>query len=137
MEKEITISITINAPVEKVWKYFTEPEHIIKWNNASLDWHTTKAENDVRVGGSFNSRMEAKDGSSGFDFSGTYTDVMPFTHIAYTIEDGRKVSIDFTEEGGQTHITETFEAEHENSVEMQKTGWQAILNNFKQYIEAN
>jgi uncharacterized protein YndB with AHSA1/START domain len=133
----ITVETTVNAPVEKVWKYFTKPEHIIKWNNASDDWHTTKAENDLRVGGKFTSRMEAKDGSFGFDFGGEYDAVEVNKKIEYTLGDGRKVKVDFSGNDNSTVIAETFEAESTNSIEMQKSGWQAILNNFKKYTEEN
>ena len=133
----VTIGTTVNAPVEKVWQYFTTPVHITKWNNASDDWHTPRAENDLRVGGSFNSRMEAKDGSFGFDFGGIYTEVKPNELIAYTIGDGRKVRVLFSSVDDQTKIEETFEAEAINPVEMQKGGWQNILDNFKKYVESN
>jgi uncharacterized protein YndB with AHSA1/START domain len=133
--KEITVSTTVNAPVEKVWEYWTEPQHITNWNSASEDWHTPFAENDVRVGGKFTSRMEAKDGSFGFDLSGTYDEVKLYEVISYTLEDGRKVNITFKGQENETIITETFEAENSNSVEMQKSGWQAILDNFKIYTE--
>jgi uncharacterized protein YndB with AHSA1/START domain len=132
---EITISTTVHAPVEKVWKCWTEPEHITKWNSASEDWHTPFAENDLRVGGKFNSRMEAKDGSFGFDFGGTYDEVKLYEVISYTIADGRKVKITFAGQENETKITETFEAESTNPVEMQQNGWQAILDNFKKYAE--
>jgi uncharacterized protein YndB with AHSA1/START domain len=136
MDKQsITIKTTINLPVESVWRYFTEPEHIKNWNNASDDWHTTEADNDLQIGGKFRSRMEAKDGSFGFDFSGVYDDIKLYEKIAYTIEDGRKVVIIFKCEEESTDITETFDAESENSLEMQKAGWQAILDNFKKYVE--
>jgi uncharacterized protein YndB with AHSA1/START domain len=134
---KITVETTIKAPVEKVWKLWTSPEHIVKWNNASPDWHTPKAENDVKAGGKFNIRMEAKDGSSGFDFSGVYDVVKPFERIEYTMGDGRKVKITFTTTGNTTKVIETFEAETENSIEMQKNGWQSILDNFKKYSETN
>jgi uncharacterized protein YndB with AHSA1/START domain len=134
---EITVENTINAPVEKVWKFWTEPEHIKKWNNASEDWHTPHAENDLRVGGKFVSRMEAKDGSFGFDFGGIYDEVTINKSIAYTLGDGRKVKIFFTSHGNETKVVETFDAENENSVEMQRNGWQAILDNFKKYTEEN
>jgi len=137
MEKKqtITIQTTINEPVEKVWRCWTEPKHILKWNNASEDWHTVKAENDLRDGGRFLSRMEAKDGSFGFDFSGTYDEVKPYETIAYTLDDDRKVRINFTREGQKTNVVENFEAEGTNSIEMQKTGWQAIMDNFRKYTE--
>ncbi len=133
--KLITVECTVNASVSKVWEYWTKPAHIIKWNNASDDWHTTKAESDLRKGGKFVSRMEAKNGSAGFDFEGTYDKVHLNELIEYTIADGRKVKILFSGEGDKTKITEAFEAEEMNSVEMQRGGWQAILNNFKKYVE--
>ena len=133
----ITVETIIKAPVEKVWNYFTSPEHIMQWNTASDDWFTPKAENDLRIGGSFNSRMEAKDGSFGFDFGGIYDDVKEHELIAYTMGDGRKVSVHFSSNEGNTKLVETFEAENTNPVEMQKGGWQAILDNFKKHVEAN
>jgi len=136
-KQKITIENTVNAPVEKVWDFWTGPEHITKWNNASDDWHTTRAENDLRVGGKFLSRMEAKDGSFGFDFEGTYTQVKTNAVIAYTMSDGREVQVAFTSMGDATKVVETFEAETENPIEMQRGGWQAILDNFKKYAEAN
>ena len=132
----ITVETTVNAPVGKVWTYWTAPEHVMQWNSASDDWHTPKATNDLCEGGSFTSRMEAKDGSMGFDFGGTYTQVTEHTHIAYTMGDGRKVSVDFREQDGRTHVAERFDPESENSPEMQRQGWQAILDNFKAYVEA-
>ena len=133
----ITVETTVNAPVEKVWKYWTQPEHLMKWNSASDDWHTPRAENDLRVGGKFSARMEAKDGSFGFDFGGVYDAVRTNDYIEYTLGDGRKVSVTFKRDGDKTKVTETFEAESENSVELQRGGWQAILDNFKKYTEAN
>lgn len=132
---KVTISATVNAPVDKVWKNWTTPADIMQWNNASPDWHIPRAENDLRIGGSFLSRMEAKDGSFGFDFTGIYDDVVTNKRIAYTMPDGRKVNIDFTDNGDSTGIQSVFDAETENPVEMQRDGWQAILNNFKQYTE--
>lgn len=131
----ITVQSTVKAPVEKVWAFWTEPEHIKKWNSASPDWHTPHAENDLRTGGSFSSRMEARDGSFGFDFAGVYDSVVPHKHIAYTIGDGRKVTIDFIPEDNDTLVSETFEAESTNPVEMQRNGWQSIMDNFKKYTE--
>jgi uncharacterized protein YndB with AHSA1/START domain len=131
----ITIKSTVNAPVEKIWEYWSEPEHIKKWNNASEDWHTTHAENNLRAHGKFLSRMEAKDGSFGFDFSGIYDEVKLYEVIAYTLGDGRKVKISFVGEEKKTEITVVFEAESTNSTEMQQGGWQAILDNFKKYTE--
>ena len=133
----ITVQNVIDAPVEKVWSYWTKPEHITKWCSPSDEWHTPTAQNDIRTGGKFNSRMEAKDGSMGFDFEGVYDEVRPNEYIEYTIADGRKVTIDFTSQGNSTKLVESFEAENMNSVEMQQGGWQAILDNFKKYTEAN
>ena len=133
----ITVETLVNTPVEKVWEYWTKPEHIKKWSFASDDWHTPYAENDLREGGKFSSRMEAKDGSFGFDFGGIYDAVNTNKYIEYTLGDGRKVKINFTDEGNNTGIVESFEAESTNPEEMQKGGWQAILNNFKKYAEAN
>jgi len=133
----ITVESTINAPVAKVWAYWTKPEHITKWCAASDDWHTPTAENDLRVGGKFSSRMEAKDGSMGFDFWGIYDVVTTNDAIEYTMGDGRKATLSFIDKGDSTKIIESFEAESTNPVEMQKGGWQAILDNFKKYTEAN
>ena len=133
----ITVETRVKVPVEKAWKLWTSPEHIMKWNQASDDWHTTKAENDLKPGGKFLSRMEARDGSFGFDFVGTYDFVKTNELIEYTMGDGRKAKITFSKDGNETRIVTTFEAETVNSVEMQKGGWQAISNNFKKYVEAN
>jgi len=138
MEKQqITIEATVNAPVTKVWQYYTEPKHITKWNNASDDWHTTRAENDLRKGGKFLSRMEAKDGSFGFDFGGVYDDVKANELIAYTMDDGRKARIVFASADNRTKIVIDFDAETENPIELQRGGWQAILDNFKKYVQTN
>jgi uncharacterized protein YndB with AHSA1/START domain len=131
----ITVNARINAPVDKVWSFFTGPEHIVRWNNASDDWHTPRAENDLRPGGRFLSRMEARDGSEGFDFSGTYTRVEPLSEISYKLDDDRLVQVSFVAEGTETVVTTTFEAEQTNSTELQQTGWQAILDNFREYSE--
>jgi uncharacterized protein YndB with AHSA1/START domain len=133
---KITVESTVNVPVEKVWHLWTTPEHITQWSNASDDWHTPHAENDLREGGSFISRMEARDGSYGFDFGGVYNEVKTNKVIAYTMGDGRKVRVSFSGSDNETHISETFEAEDENSVDLQRGGWQAILNNFKKYAES-
>ena len=133
----LTVETTVNAPVEKVWEYWTKPGHITKWNNASDDWHTPWAKNDLRQGGSFSARMEAKDGSMGFDFGGVYDAVKPNEYIEYTLGDGRKVKIYFTSNGNTTKVVERFEAESTHSLEMQQGGWQAIMDNFKKYTEAN
>jgi uncharacterized protein YndB with AHSA1/START domain len=132
----ITVHANIKAPIEKVWAFWSKPEHITKWNNASDDWHTPHAENDLRRGGKFHSRMEARDGSIGFDFGGVYDDVRENEYVEYTMGDGRKVEVSFTNQGNETSVSETFEAETTNSVELQRSGWQAILNNFKKYAES-
>lgn len=137
MAEKITVDTTVEAPLRQVWEYFTTPEHIMAWSQASEDWHTPRASNDLRVGGHFSYRMEAKDGSTGFDFNGTYDEIEPFESISYTIEGGRKVVIVFIETSGQTHVTETFEAENENPIEVQRGGWQAILDSFKRYVESS
>ena len=131
----ITIEATINAPVATVWESWNNPAHITKWNSASDDWHTPWAKNDLRVGGTLTSRMEANDGSMGFDFTGTYDVVTANEYIEYTLEDGRKVKINFTADGNSTKVVESFDAENENPVEMQQAGWQAILDSFKKYTE--
>ena len=131
----IKVECLIDAPIKKVWDCFTKPEHIVNWNFASDDWHSPKADNDLRVGGKFSSRMEAKDGSFGFDFWGIYDVVEDKKNIEYTLGDSRKVKISFAEEGDKTNLVETFEAESTNSIELQQGGWQAILNNFKKYVE--
>lgn len=132
----ITVETVVHSPVEKVWEYWTDPEHIKRWNNASDDWHTPYAENDLKVGGKFVSRMEAKDGSFGFEFSGVYDEVSTNESIAYTMGDGRKVKIVFLRQENDTRIIESFEAEETNTIEMQQAGWQAILDNFKKYAES-
>ena len=133
---KITVETTVNAPVEKVWKSWNEPQHIKNWCAASEDWHAPKAENDLRTGGTFSTRMEAKDGSFGFDFGGVYDNLKKNELIEYTMGDGRKVKVIFSPSGDQTKIVETFDAEATNSVEMQRGGWQAILDNFKKYTES-
>ncbi|RYD56309.1 MAG: polyketide cyclase [Sphingobacteriales bacterium] len=133
----ITVETTVNAPVQKVWEYWNAPEHITQWCTATETWHTPKAENDLRIGGNFTTRMEAKDGSFGFDFGGVYDEVVPNELISYTMGDGRKTKIVFSADGDRTKITETFDAEAENPVDMQRAGWQAILDNFKQHTENN
>ena len=132
----ITVEALINAPTELVWKCWTSPEDIVKWNHALDDWHTTRAENDLQKGGKFLSRMEAKDGSMGFDFWGIYDLIVINNQIDCTLGDGRKMKIIFTRELNKTKVVETFEAESTHPVEMQQGGWQAILNNFKKYTES-
>jgi uncharacterized protein YndB with AHSA1/START domain len=131
----IHTEITVRVPVEKAWEYWTLPEHIIHWNFASKDWQCPRAINDLRVGGTFNYRMEAKDKSAGFDFDGVYDEVEEFTKIEYTLGDNRKVKIQFIPVGEGTRILQDFQAENENPVDLQKFGWQAIMNQFKVYAE--
>ncbi|CAN5401889.1 SRPBCC family protein [soil metagenome] len=133
----INVQTTINASIEKVWNYWNFPEHITKWCQASPDWHAPKATNDLKVGGRFTTTMAAKDGSFSFDFAGVYTIVELHKRIAYTMDDGRKADITFSTEGNSVKLIETFEAETENTIELQQGGWQAILNSFKAYIEGN
>lgn len=133
----IKVEATILAPVEVVWQYFTDPEHVVNWNNASPDWHTPKAENDLKVGGKFSYTMAAKDGSFSFDFWGIYDAIQENQILQYTLGDGRNVSVQFISEGDDTKLMEVFEAETQHSIEMQQTGWQAILDNFKKYVEEN
>lgn len=131
----ITVQTTVNRPLETVWHCWTNPADVQQWNNASDDWHTPAASNDLRVGGSFSYRMEAKDGSFGFDFNGVYDVVEAHAEIEYSLEDARRVRITFVQDGDHTVVTETFDAETENSLELQQTGWQMILDNFKRYVE--
>lgn len=134
--KTITVETAVKAPIEKVWSYWTEPKDITQWYNASDDWHAPYAENDLQVNGKFKTTMAAKDGSAGFDFEGVYTKIVRHKSIEYTIPDGRKVVITFSDLGSETKVVESFEAESENSYEMQRGGWQSILDNFKKYIES-
>lgn len=136
MSTRITISAQINKPVAHVWNVWTEPAHIMQWNAASDDWHCPKATNDLRTGGKFSSTMAARDGSFSFDFEGVYDDVQPHKRIAYTMADGRSCEIIFEEKAGGTLVTEAFDAEAQNPVEMQRGGWQAILDRFKAHAEA-
>ena len=132
---KISVETLVPLPVEKVWHLWTDPEHIKKWNFATAEWHTPNAENDLRTRGSFNYRMEAKDGSAGFDFSGKYEEIQPHRFIRYTLGDGRQVSVHFKPVENATFIEESFDPEQENSREMQRDGWQAILENFRKYAE--
>ncbi len=134
--QSITIETVVKKPIDQVWEKWTLPECIMKWNNASDDWHTPSAENDLRAGGTFTYRMAAKDGSYSFDFGGIYDEVTLYKKISYTLGDGRKVVIEFKEEDEGVKIVETFEAEGTHSAEMQRSGWQAILDNFKRYTES-
>lgn len=139
MEKQertrITVTTTVAVSPELAWGYWTEPKHITQWNQASDDWHTPSAEQDLRVGGRFSSRMESKDGKYGFDFWGVYDAVEPYHLLSSTLGDERKVSVLFEAVSSGTLVTETFEAESENSAELQRAGWQAILDSFKRYVE--
>jgi uncharacterized protein YndB with AHSA1/START domain len=133
----ITVEAQISAPVEKTWNIWTDPSHIVGWNSPSPEWHTPKAEHDLKPGGTFTYRMEARDGSMGFDFGGVFDVVTPNKYLEYTIGDGRKVWIDFKSENGKTHLVQKFEAESVNSIEQQRQGWQGILNSFKEYAETH
>ena len=132
---KITVQSAIHADVAKVWEYYNQPEHITRWNFADPLWHCPSATNELRVGGRYVARMEAKDGRFGFDFSAIYTEVIEDEKVAYRLDDGRNVEIIFDSEDGITFVTVTFDAENQNSVEVQKQGWQAILDNFKKYVE--
>lgn len=131
----ITVQTTVNAALDKVWFAFNNPEDIVKWNQASPDWHCPKAENDLQNGGTLKSTMAAKDGSFQFEFEAKYDEIIPNKFIRYYIADGRKVEIDFMEENNSTVITQKFDPENQNLEEMQRQGWQAILDSFKNYVE--
>ncbi|WP_422005293.1 SRPBCC family protein [Roseivirga pacifica] len=135
--QKITIEATVNANMQTAWNCYTNPEHITKWNFADDSWHCPSAKNDLRVGGKMKSRMEAKDGSFGFDFEVIYDEVKENEKIVYHLEDGRSVDITFEEKGGSVFIKIVFDAENENPVDMQKAGWQAILDNYKKHAEAH
>lgn len=132
---KISIQATVHATTQKAWDYYTLPEHIIHWNFASPDWHCPAATADVRVGGKFSARMEAKDGSFGFDFEGIYSEIIPGEKLVYGLADGRQVAVSFTKLDDNTTVTVDFDAENENPIDMQRDGWQAILNNYKTYTE--
>lgn len=132
----ITVTATINAANKKVWDCYTNPKHIVNWNFADPSWHCPSAENDMRVGGTYKARMEAKDGSFGFDFEAVYTEIIPERKFTYEFG-GRMATVKFDTAGNQTTVTVTFDPETENSIELQQQGWQAILNNFKNYVEKN
>ena len=132
---KITIQSNINGDVSKVWEHYTEPIHIVNWNFANDDWCCPSAENDLKVGGKYAARMEAKDGSFGFDFEATYDEVLLQERFTYTMPDGRKVTTSFEKNGNQTTVKTVFDAEKENPIDLQRDGWQAILNNFKKYFE--
>lgn len=133
--QKITVNATINSSIEKVWNTYTQPEHIIQWNQASEDWCCPRAENDLKVGGKYNARMEAKDGSFGFDFEAIYEEVEPQKKLSYNMLDGRNATTEFISDGNQTKVKTTFDPENQNPIEMQQEGWQAIMNSFKNYVE--
>ncbi len=137
MKESITVETIVNAPIANVWGYWNRPEHIPGWAFASDDWEAPNAENDVRVGGKFKIIMAAKDKSAGFDFTGTYTAVKENEIIEYDMDDGRNVKVEFEDTPNGVKVTETFDPENENSLEMQRSGWQAILDNFKKYVECH
>lgn len=134
---KIKVEATVNAPVEKVWQVWNTPADIMQWNTADPGWHCPESQNDLRVNGTFKNRMEARDGSFGFDFEGIYDKVEQHREIGYTMPDGRKVHTLFASENGRTVMTTTFDAESVNDPEFQKQGWQAILDNFVKYVEAS
>ncbi len=136
MKNVITLSTEVRGSIKSVWELWTSPEHIVHWNFAADTWHAPAAVNDLKVGGKFSYRMEAKDGSMGFDFSGVYSEIIEHEVIVYTMDDGRKARVTFEALGESTVVTEVFEAEQENPVEMQQTGWQMILDNFKRHAES-
>ena len=135
VKTKITVGAAIDAPIEKVWDSYTNPNHITNWNFADESWHCPSAENDLRVGGRYFARMEAKDGSFGFDFEAIYSELVLGKSFTYDMSDGRKASVNFSENAGKTDVLVTFDAEKENPIEMQKQGWQMILDNFKSYTE--
>lgn len=132
---KITIQATIAADKKKVWEYYINPKHIVNWNFASDDWCCPSAENDLKVGGKYKARMEAKDKSFGFDFEATYDEIVEGEKFTYTMPDNREVNVTLADVDGKTQLTIIFDAENENPAEMQKAGWQSILNNFKSYVE--
>ncbi len=134
--KKIRINAIVNAPIEKVWDSYTNPKHIVNWNFADPSWHCPSAENDMRIGGTYKARMEARDGSFSFDFEAVYLDIVEGKSFSYGLGD-RFVSVEFKDLNGQTEVETTFDPENENPVELQKNGWQAILDNFKNYTENN
>ncbi len=132
----ITVECSVNAPINLVWEAWNQPEHITNWYFASADWHAPSAENDLRVGGKFKTRMEARDGTMGFDFEGVYTNVVANECIEYKLADDRKVKIVFTQTKDGVKVAESFDTEKENTEVLQRNGWHAILNNFKKYVES-
>ena len=133
---KITVETAVKAPIEKVWETWNNPADIKVWNTPQKDWHTTQSDVDLREGGKFSARMEAKDGSRGFDFEGTYTRVVPRKAIEFLMSDGREVKVEFLKRPGLVLVKETFDSETENALEVQREGWQAILDNFGRHVEA-
>lgn len=133
---KITVETVVKSELAKVWEAWNTPADILQWNAASEDWHTTRSEVDLRAGGAFRARMEARDGSFGFDFEGTYTRVVPRELVEFRMSDGREVRVEFAEQPDGVRVRETFDAESENPAEMQRQGWQAILDNFRRHVEA-
>jgi uncharacterized protein YndB with AHSA1/START domain len=136
-DERISVETTVSSTIDKVWKLWTQPEHIVKWNNASADWYTPSAVNDLRAGGVFSYKMAAKDGSYQFDFGGIYDEDIDRKKIMYTLGDGRKAEVEFTETEGGVRVEETFDKEKTNPMAAQRAGWQAILDHFKSYAEMN
>lgn len=134
---KVKIEVLIATSLAKAWSFWTDPKHITQWNFAIPEWHCPKANNDLRVGGQYSARMEARDGSFGFDLEAVYNEVIDQKKIVYTMSDGRQAATDFEQVGDKIKVTTIFDAENQNPVEMQKNGWQAILNNFKAYAEKN
>jgi uncharacterized protein YndB with AHSA1/START domain len=134
--EKIQVSVSVTADKQKVWEYYTSPEHITQWNFADPSWHCPSATNDMKVGGVYKARMEARDGSFGFDFESIYTEINNQESFTYQFGD-RLATIEFNNKNNQTEVIITFDPETENSIELQKNGWQAILNNFKEYVESN
>lgn len=132
---KIKVMVQMNKPLDRVWRYYTDPEHVKQWNYASDDWYCPKAENDLCEGGRFCYTMASRDGKAEFDFEGIYTKVIPMSHIAYAMEDGRQVTVDFIEKGDMTEVVVDFDAEGENKLELQRQGWQSILDQFKNHVE--
>jgi uncharacterized protein YndB with AHSA1/START domain len=134
---KITVETTVHAELGKVWSAWNNPDDIQQWNAPHETWHTTRSAVDLREGGKFSARMEAKDGSAGFDFEGVYTRIVPDQIIDFRMSDGREVNIEFIERDGSVHVKETFDTEDENSADMQRAGWQAILDNFARHVTQN
>lgn len=133
--QKLEVEATVNADIEKVWTYYTEPKYIVKWNNASQEWHCPWAENDLQEGGVYKARMESRDGKTGFDFEAVYNHVTPYKKLVYTLTDGREVVNSFEDLGGQTRMSTQFDPDKKFPRDHQKQGWQAILNNFKRHVE--